>query len=46
VQTYKVLHLFSGIGGAALGFQEARQEYRGMLGQFETRPYRHEGKKL
>lgn len=36
MQTYKVLHLFSGIGGAALGFQEARQEYRGMLGQFET----------
>lgn len=36
MKTYKVLHLFSGIGGAALGFQEARQEYKGMLGQFET----------
>lgn len=33
---YKVLHLFAGIGGAALGFQEARQEYKGMLGQFRT----------
>ena len=31
-----MLHLFSGIGGAALGFQEARQEYRGMVGQFRT----------
>lgn len=36
MKTYKVLHLFSGIGGAALGFQEARHEYKGMLGQFET----------
>lgn len=36
MKTYKVLHLFSGIGGAALGFQEARQEYKGMVGQFET----------
>lgn len=33
---YKVLHLFCGIGGAALGFQEARTEYKGMLGQFRT----------
>jgi len=36
VKTYKVLHLFAGIGGAAAGFQEARQEYRGMAGQFRT----------
>jgi len=33
---YKVLHLFAGIGGAAKGFQEARQEYKGMFGQFRT----------
>lgn len=33
---YKVLHLFCGIGGAALGFQEARAEYRGMVGRFRT----------
>lgn len=33
---YKVLHLFCGIGGAALGFRDARQEYRGMVGQFRT----------
>jgi len=36
VSEYKVLHLFCGIGGAALGFQEARAEYRGMVGQFRT----------
>lgn len=33
---YKGLHLFAGIGGAALGFQEARTEYKGMVGQFHT----------
>ncbi|HBX23995.1 MAG TPA: DNA cytosine methyltransferase [Desulfotomaculum sp.] len=33
---YTVLHLFSGIGGAALGFQEAVEEYRGMVGKFRT----------
>lgn len=36
MREYKVIHLFSGIGGAALGFQEARQEYKGMAGQFRT----------
>lgn len=36
MKEYTALHLFSGIGGAALGFQEARQEYRGMVGQFRT----------
>ena len=36
VNEYKALHLFCGIGGAALGFQEARTEYKGMLGQFRT----------
>ncbi|MCL6557400.1 MAG: hypothetical protein K6U74_01115 [Firmicutes bacterium] len=33
---YTVLHLFSGIGGAALGFQQAVEEYRGMVGRFRT----------
>ncbi len=33
---YTVLHLFSGIGGAALGFQEAKAEYKGLLGSFRT----------
>ncbi|MDD3655115.1 MAG: DNA cytosine methyltransferase, partial [Desulfotomaculaceae bacterium] len=33
---YTVLHLFSGIGGAALGFQGAVEEYRGMVGRFRT----------
>lgn len=36
IQEFTVLHLFSGIGGAALGFQQAVQEYRGMVGQFRT----------
>ncbi|MDQ0418731.1 site-specific DNA-cytosine methylase [Croceifilum oryzae] len=34
--TYKALHLFCGIGGGALGFQEAREEYRGVVGRIET----------
>lgn len=33
---YKILHLFAGIGGAALGFLNARAEYRGMVGRFRT----------
>ena len=33
---YKVLHLFCGIGGYALGMQQAVEEYRGMVGQFRT----------
>ncbi|NLV16061.1 MAG: DNA cytosine methyltransferase [Syntrophomonadaceae bacterium] len=36
MKKYSVLHLFSGIGGAALGFQEAVSEYRGMVGGFRT----------
>lgn len=36
MREYTVLHLFSGIGGAALGFQEAKAEYKGLLGTFET----------
>ncbi|MCY7780164.1 DNA cytosine methyltransferase [Bacillus haynesii] len=33
---YKVLHLFCGIGGGALGFDNAKEEYRGVKGKFET----------
>jgi len=33
---FTVLHLFCGIGGAALGFQQAAEEYRGMVGRFRT----------
>ncbi|MFA5383973.1 MAG: DNA cytosine methyltransferase [Eubacteriales bacterium] len=33
---FTVLHLFSGLGGAALGFQQAVEEYRGMVGRFRT----------
>lgn len=36
MREYTVLHLFSGIGGAALGFQEAKAEYKGLLGSFRT----------
>lgn len=34
--TFGVLHLFAGIGGAALGMQEATTEYRGVNGNFVT----------
>ncbi len=33
---FTVLHLFCGIGGAALGFQQAISEYKGMVGRFRT----------
>lgn len=33
---YKVLHVFAGIGGFALGFQEAQGEYKGLSGSFRT----------
>ncbi|MDU2064398.1 MAG: DNA cytosine methyltransferase [Sporomusaceae bacterium] len=33
---YKVAHFFCGIGAGALGFQRAKAEYRGLVGQFET----------
>lgn len=33
---FKILHLFSGIGGAALGFQNASEEYKGIKGSYET----------
>ena len=34
--TYSILHLFSGIGGGCLGFQQARAEHRGITGSFRT----------
>lgn len=34
--TFGVLHLFCGIGGAALGMQEAEAEWRGIHGTFYT----------
>jgi site-specific DNA-cytosine methylase len=34
--TFTSLHLFCGIGGGALGFQNAREEWRGVVGQIET----------
>ncbi len=34
--TFTSLHLFCGIGGGALGFQQAREEWRGVVGQIET----------
>jgi len=33
---FTVLHLFSGIGGAALGFQQSVAEYKGIVGRFRT----------
>ena len=36
IREFKVLHIFSGIAGAALGFQRAVEEYRGMVGKFRT----------
>jgi Site-specific DNA methylase len=33
---FKSLYLFCGIGGGALGFQEAEEEYKGIQGSFET----------
>ncbi len=35
-QIYKVLHVFAGSGGGGLGFQQARAQFRGVFGQFET----------
>ena len=35
-QTYGVLRLFCGIGGAAIGMQEAEEQYRGARGNFIT----------
>ena len=36
VREFKVLYLFSGIGGAAIGFQNAVQEYKGVRGRLRT----------
>lgn len=36
LQRYKVFYLFCGIGGGALGFQQAACEYKGLVGGFET----------
>ncbi|MCL6479409.1 MAG: DNA cytosine methyltransferase [Peptococcaceae bacterium] len=33
---FKILHMFCGIGGAALGFQQACEEWRGIKGRFRT----------
>lgn len=33
---YKALYFFCGIGGGALGFDQAEEEYRGIKGKFET----------
>jgi site-specific DNA-cytosine methylase len=35
-RTYRVLHLFSGIGGGALGFQAARGRWAGLEARFQT----------
>ncbi len=35
-RVFKVLHLFSGLGGGGLGFSLARQEWNGVVGRFET----------
>ncbi|MHB1419525.1 MAG: DNA cytosine methyltransferase [Bacillota bacterium] len=34
--TYTIFHLFCGSGGAALGFQQAVDEYKGVVGRFRT----------
>ncbi len=36
MKEFTVLHLCCGIGGAALGFQKARGEYKGAVGAFRT----------
>ncbi|SFR07132.1 DNA cytosine methyltransferase [Desulfoscipio geothermicus] len=35
-EEFKILHIFCGLGGAALGFQRARAEWRGIRGCFRT----------
>lgn len=36
MREYKILHLFAGIGGGTLGFQQAIGEWKGLKGQFRT----------
>ncbi|MFC7443455.1 hypothetical protein [Laceyella putida] len=33
---FKVSHLFCGSGGGAVGFGQAREEWRGMVGTYEN----------
>ena len=35
-RTFTCLHLFAGIGGGALGFQQARGQWAGLQGRFRT----------
>ena len=35
-KVFKVFHLFSGSGGSALGFQQAGDEFKGIIGNFKT----------
>lgn len=34
--TYTILHLFSGLGGAAMGFQQSASVHKGVQGRFRT----------
>jgi site-specific DNA-cytosine methylase len=36
MQEFTILHVYCGLGGAALGAQQAISEYRGMVGKFRT----------
>jgi site-specific DNA-cytosine methylase len=36
MKEYTVLHLFGGLGGFAIGFKKAIEEYRGMVGRFRN----------
>lgn len=36
MQEFGIFHLFSGLGGGALGFQRADEEYLGLRGRFRT----------
>ena len=36
MKEYKILHLFAGIGGGSLGFQQAIGEWKGLQGKFRT----------
>ena len=36
IRTFRMLHLFAGIGGGSLGFKRARFSWRGVAGRFEN----------
>ena len=36
MQEFTILHMFCGLGGAALGFQQAAGEFRGVVAKFRT----------